>query len=604
MADIAKGFAIGYGIGERAVNAFQQADERRRIKGIQDAQIEQSYSPDDLARLQGLYNQQQEVVQQYGDNEAGAQAEMARRGLVVNPNVSLAGQVQGFSYGRPQAGMGPEQRTVPNEDQSIQAPQGIAPRASFLGQQYDPSALTPEKMNSLRYGAMADVIGGRDPAGALRMRSEIRQNELRDAQAKREEELFPLTKRREELGIKTAENELSLFPGRLTGQALANQAAALGITNTEMEIRQKEGNLNAGKAFSAFMADAANAGKTPTSQEMYAFANKYGADPAHVTDMAMKHLGYTKQAADAEIQNTVRDLNKASAGGTATLNKFLSDKFDPDASDKISPKIVGDAKTGFRVMYGDKPMPGYEGTYDSINAVVATVQGNIKGDPMGALQTITEIRAREAQIRASNASADYQRAHAAMLGKGYEGKSVAEKAAAMKTLLGRDLTEDEKLALGGITKKLATDDPAASKVRLEKMLASDEWSRAKTPAEQREVQVKYGVIPSGDPGITGFPPATAKPAAAAPTPAERPAPAPYVPPAGSPAAISMERRNAVGLERQAATTAATQDIAGKAATVLQSPSIQAAYAVQQDPNFSYLPVEQRARIQAIVMGRR
>ena len=57
MADIAKGLALGYSIGERAYNAYQQADEQRRIKAIQDAQTEQSYSPDDLARLQGLYNQ-------------------------------------------------------------------------------------------------------------------------------------------------------------------------------------------------------------------------------------------------------------------------------------------------------------------------------------------------------------------------------------------------------------------------------------------------------------------------------------------------------------------------------------------------------------------
>jgi hypothetical protein len=616
MADIAKGLAIGYGIGERAYNAYQQADEQRRIKAIQDAQTEQSYSPDDLARLQGLYNQQQQVVQEYTAapgmgaerggavyDEAGAQAEMARRGLIVNPNVSPAGQVQGFNYGLSQRGMGAD-RGAPGMDQTIQAQQGVAPRAAFLGQQYDPSALTPEKMNSLRYGAMADVIGGRDPAGALRMRSEIRQNELRDEEAGRQRQLFPGQLEEQTLGIagkklanRNAENEASLFPDR-------QKMSTLTVEGAERKAKLEIGNADAGKAFSEFMANAANNGKTPTTQEMYAFATQYGADPAHVSDLALKHLGYTKQAADAEIQNTIRDLSKASAGGTPTLNKFLADKFDPDASDGINPKIVGDAKTGFRVMYGNKPMPGYEGTYDSVNAIVATVQGNIKGDPMGALQTITEIRAREAQIRASNASAEYQIAHKAMLGRGFEGKSVSEKAAAMETLLNRKLTEDEKLSLGGINRKLSTDDPA-SKVRLEKMLVSDEWSRAKTPAEQREIQVKYGVIPSNDPGLAGYPsaaPAAASPAA--PASAARPAPAPYVPPAGSPAAISLERRNAIGLERQAATTAATQDIAGKAASVLQSPSIQAAYAVQQDPNFSYLPVEQRARIQAIVMGRR
>jgi hypothetical protein len=412
MADIAKGFAVGYGIGERAVNAFQQADERRRIKAIQDAQTEQSYSPDDLARLQGLYDQQQQVVQQYQSNapvasglagqapgtqanfnatydEAGAQAEMARRGLIVNPNVSPAGQVQGFNYGAPVAS-GLAQQAPGTQANFSSAQQSITPRAAFLGQQYDPSALTPEKMNSLRYGAMADVIGGRDPAGALRMRSEIRQNELRDEEAGRQRELFPLTKKREELANINAENEASLFPDR-------QKMSTLTVEGAERKAKLEIGNTDASKAFSAFMADAANAGKTPTSQEMYAFADKYGADPAHVMSLALGQLGLDEKTATAKIKTTLDGLGAAAAGGTPTLNKFLADKFDPDATDGVSPQLVGNAKTGFRVMYGDKPLPGYEGNYKSIDEVVATVQGRVKGDPLGAALTISKLDTDKAQ---------------------------------------------------------------------------------------------------------------------------------------------------------------------------------------------------------------
>jgi len=426
MADIAKGLAIGYGIGERAYNAYQQADEQRRIKAIQNAQTEQSYSPDDLARLQGLYNQQQQVVQEYTAapgmgaerggavyDEAGAQAEMARRGLIVNPNVSPAGQVQGFNYGLSQRGMGAD-RGAPGMDQTIQAQQSVAPRASFLGQQYDPSALTPEKMNSLRYGAMADVIGGRDPAGALRMRNEITQNDLRMEEAQRQRELHPLTLEERqlavnqakvmnpltlesaELGIKNQKNELSLFPGKLTGQALTNQAAALGLTETEMNIKLKQGNLNASKAFSAFMADAANAGKIPSAQEMYAFAKTHDADPAHVMNLALGQLNLDEKTATAKIKTTLEGLGAAAAGGTPTLNKFLADKFDPDANDGVSPTIVGDAKTGFKIMYGNKPLPGYEGNYKSLDHIVATVQGRIKGDPLGSALTIADLDLKKA----------------------------------------------------------------------------------------------------------------------------------------------------------------------------------------------------------------
>lgn len=409
MADFAKGLSQGYAIGERAYNAYQQADEQRRLKAIQDAQMEQSYSPDDLARLQGLYDQQQQVVRQYTAapgmgaerggavyDEAGAQAEMARRGLVVNPNVSPAGQVQGFNYGLSQRGMG-EDRGF-GMDQTIQAPQGITPRAAFLGQQYDPSALTPDKMNNLRYGAMADVIGGRDPAGALRMRSEIRQNELRDEEAGRQRQLFPGLLEEQNLGIagkklanKNAENELSLFPGKLTGQALANEAARLGISVSQYELDQKRNNTTAGIAFGTFMADAANAGKTPTTQDIYKFAVDNNADPAHVMNLALGQLGLDEKTATAKIKTTLEGLGAASAGGLPTLNKFLADKFDPDANDGISPTVVGNAKTGFRVMYGDKPLPGYEGNYKSVDEVVATVQGRIKGDPLGAALTIADL---------------------------------------------------------------------------------------------------------------------------------------------------------------------------------------------------------------------
>ena len=48
---------------------------------------------------------------------------------------------------------------------------------SFMGQQYAQSALTPEKITGLRYGAMADVIAQRDPLAAMRMRRDMAEQE-------------------------------------------------------------------------------------------------------------------------------------------------------------------------------------------------------------------------------------------------------------------------------------------------------------------------------------------------------------------------------------------------------------------------------------------
>jgi hypothetical protein len=83
---------------------------------------------------------------------------------------------------------------------------------SFMGQQYAQSALTPDKVTGLRYGAMADVIAQRDPAAALRMRQE-------QTRMEREAELAPLQKKALETQV---------------------EAGKLGLTSAQQQIAKGE----------------------------------------------------------------------------------------------------------------------------------------------------------------------------------------------------------------------------------------------------------------------------------------------------------------------------------------------------------------------------
>lgn len=80
---------------------------------------------------------------------------------------------------------------------------GMAPqsRKRFLGKDYDPAELTPEKVDRLRYGALADVEARFDPAKGLRMRREVGQMEREDKLQARQDQQWA----REDKAFATAE---------------------------------------------------------------------------------------------------------------------------------------------------------------------------------------------------------------------------------------------------------------------------------------------------------------------------------------------------------------------------------------------------------------
>lgn len=187
-------------------------------------------------------------------------------------------------------------------------------------------------------------------------------------------------------------------PLRLRG---LEQQLALGgeqLTTAQRTNQLAVGNQNAQNALAEIRAS----GGPITSQTLAKLATDNKADYNTLLQGELNQLGYTEASANAEMKTLSRDLTKAAAGGIPTLNKFFSDKFDPDKTDNISPEVV-QTKAGFVVMYGGKQLAEY-GSHKSITELVGTVQGLINNDPLGTLKTLTAIESSRAQVRASDAS--------------------------------------------------------------------------------------------------------------------------------------------------------------------------------------------------------
>lgn len=326
MADFFKGLAGGFQTGLQFGNAMQQRQEREELAAI-----------------------------------------MREKPVAAGPDFAGQFRMQGLEQG-------PMPQAEPIQDTQ-----------SFMGQQYAQSALTPERVTGLRYGAMADVIAQRDPAAALRMRQE-------QVRMQREAELAPLQRQQLE--------------GQIAGQGLTQQAQRLNISEAERKIEQEKANRIA----QGMLAEISAAGTPIDTATANRIAKDTGADMTFVTDAVLKQYNLTEKSANDLIQRQLTDFNKAAEGGIPALNKYIAERLDPDKTDNIVPAVVQGADGKLRVMYGGKPLPGYQ-AYGDLNQLSAAFQGNIKRDPLGAaiqistLETQAQARkASEAAVRASDST--------------------------------------------------------------------------------------------------------------------------------------------------------------------------------------------------------
>lgn len=205
----------------------------------------------------------------------------------------------------------------------------------------------------------------------------------------------------------------------LESRALQQQAAGLQVGKLQREESADIGN----KAAQAALAELKASGQPITSQTLAELAKTHKGDYNTLLAGETAQLGYDEKSAAMEMKNLKRDLSKAAVGGIPALNKFLADKFDPDKTDNVTPEIV-QTKSGFNVMYGGKVLNEY-GTHKSLNELVGTVHGQIDGDPLGTLKTLSSIRASEASVAASGASTGLTNLRAKALGTELEGRTRA-----------------------------------------------------------------------------------------------------------------------------------------------------------------------------------
>lgn len=148
----ASGFATGSRVAGEAIDAYNAADQTRRIDEVRNARPQemQGYTGLDGAQMEALANARDANGNPYytlEDNGAG--------GLQLRNN---------FGY---QDGAG--------QDVAAGSVTGLPTRrvVDFLGQRYGADELTPGRMDSLRQLAIADIVGRNDPVSGLRMRREV-----------------------------------------------------------------------------------------------------------------------------------------------------------------------------------------------------------------------------------------------------------------------------------------------------------------------------------------------------------------------------------------------------------------------------------------------
>lgn len=280
--------------------------------------------------------------------------------------------------------------------------------------------------------------------------------------------------------------QLQNMEGQIAGQKLT-------LSEAERKVKLDESNRLAGTK----LAELSAAGTPIDTATANRIANETGADMKFVTEAVLGQYNLTKAAANDLIERQLVEFDKAAKGGLPTLNKYIAERLDPDKTDNIVPTVVQGKDGKLRVMYGDKPLPGYQ-AYGGIDQLSAAFQGNIKRDPLGAAIQIstldTQAQARlasQASIRASDANATYYRN-----GGRVSGKDVEKEIAVAERLLGRKLSEAEIASKLGFTTKSNPNQTMNDKEKLDyaayiKALA--ELPDTATAAEREGLAAKYRV---------------------------------------------------------------------------------------------------------------
>lgn len=181
----ARNFLLGQQIAQNALDTYEKTRERRLLSEYANAkpeEIRNAYTSQDAEQLHAIANAKDAQGNPYYSLEANPDGSYG-----VKANFSYAGQ-----------------------DGQVVQPGGLvatfAPRSTvveFLGNRYAPEDLTPERMEALRYRAMANVVAQRDPVVGLQMWRSLRADERADKEFAWKEQQQPLQLRRLEQEVRS-----------------------------------------------------------------------------------------------------------------------------------------------------------------------------------------------------------------------------------------------------------------------------------------------------------------------------------------------------------------------------------------------------------------
>lgn len=439
------GFAAGLQAGERLgqgiLDAYNQSKQYQEFDRIQKAEAEgiQGYTPQMGQQLESIAN---------------------AKDAQGNPVYQLTPQEGGAGYGL----------SVRNEQGGytpVEGP-GIQPQRTtqFLGQRYE-GDLTPERMQGLRYSAMADVVARQDPFKALQMRQEATRME-------REAEEAPL--RRQQL-----EQQVGLGKVQLTEAERKQEATGrLDAFNTEVNQLQN-----------------------PTPDQLKALAAKHNLDRAQQLDVTSQFTGIAKN----ELEAFDLDIKKAVKGKDLTGLIDLH-KNDPRFGDGTH-FVMGKGAKGQVILnlVSDADPTKVLRTESFADSGMATAYlRKAAEDPANLAEWMVGMRGKEADIRAKEASATKDVAMAGLYAQGGAAgaKGLKQKVADFKEVYGREPTESEKGIMAGLTNKprefTAADVNARAKLMIEgNMMDPDDPTKPLSP--QKAIQIAQSEL-SGTPYVS------------------------------------------------------------------------------------------------------
>lgn len=427
------------GKGLEAIAKAKQASEltaaEQRMPGI----TEGAYGPELQGNIEQVRGLQQEAINrqiaqgvdpiqataQVGEQYAPAIAELRRRQGLTQADYSVGSQGPNYRY----------------QDMAL-AQQGLqrAQMEADVYRKYGDREMAQKVMDAARAGLYRAEQAGYARAGEERAQSaEGRAQSAEErAQALRAEQASAAARRKQLEEIQVA------------------QAKAVPIVRKAIANARKDGSL--------------------TLDFIVAQAESYGLDPEQFIKAEDAKNTY-------EVKQLKKDLARAASGGVAGMNRFLSDKFDPDKTDNVSPVITQDSEGNFFVSYGGRPLPDY-GVHTSLDELIGTVQGRIDGDPLGTLKVLADINKSAAQTRQASATADY---YASNRGKT---NTWTDKVTALESQLGRKLTPKELSTMFGVTGKPKAEYTNADVVALQKIYMQDgvrnpDTGKPYTPAQAR-----------------------------------------------------------------------------------------------------------------------